>query len=299
MKSEKDLVERMESGEFLVSIQIDPPGIGKFSEFKEMVSILKEAGVALVDINSSRRISHDSIHLGVALSKMGFETIPHVTARDSSINGLANQILAAREWAGLRHFLFITGDPYEANQSLVPSQGVFQTDSVGAIDALNKRLRSDSSSGLSLRIAAAVNQNENDLAKERERLDAKCGAGADFFMSQPVFSESQADHLFNFYCKSTKKPLIVGIWPLFSMRTVEVIKSGRVAGVELPETEYKKMCQIPDDDLAWERTQRAEEIIRYIKKSGMAQGVYIVTPARGPLFPVLIFLKKVLGAYQK
>lgn len=295
----------MESGEFLISVQIDPPGMGKFSEFKETISVLKEADVTLIDINSSRRISHDSIHLGVALSEVGFETIPHVTTRDSSINGLANQILAAHEWAGLRHFLIITGDPYEANQSLIPSQGVFQTNSIGAISALHTTLCSSSDPQLlqlPIRIAAAVNQNENDLVREREQLDAKCGAGADFFMSQPVFSEAGADLLFGFYnSKKTQKPLMIGIWPLIHAHTAKAIRSGRIVGVTLPEYEYGKICWLIDQgekELIYWGLFRAEELIRYIKRNDMAQGVYIVAPARNPRL-ILPFLKEIQDMCKK
>lgn len=300
MKNAKDIVERMAEGGFLVSVQIDPPGAGKFAEFQEMIACLKEAGVSLVDINSSRRISHDSIQLAVALTQMGFEVIPHVTTRDSSINGLLNQVFAAYEWAGLRNFLVITGDPYEEHQSIVPSQGVFQTDSIGAISALHTTFRSESNIQLSIRIAAAVNQNENNFLEESNRLHSKIKAGADFFMSQPVFSESQADLLFNFYSQRTKKPLMVGVWPLIHARTAEVIRSGRVVGVELPEREYGMIIQLKDDnnDLSRWGIKRASEIVQYIKESGMAQGVYIVAPARNPR-SILLFLKEILDMCKK
>lgn len=299
MKNTKGIMERMAEGEFLVSVQIDPPGAGKFTEFQDMIACLKEAGVTLVDINSSRRISHDSIQLGIALSQTGFEVIPHITTRDSSINGLLNQVFAAYEWAELRNFLVITGDPYEEHQSVVPSQGVFQTDSIGALRAFDMRLRRDQRFNLPILFAAAVNQNEPDIVEEHKRLHAKREV-ADFFMSQPVFTEKQADTLFRFYCANSARPLLVGVWPLINARTIHVIHEGRVAGVMLAHEEYEEAERIKTDESAlhiW-GIKKAEELIAYIKRSGHAQGVYVVAPARNPR-SILPFLKEILSMCQK
>ena len=151
----------MNTEDFVVSVQIDPPASRELEEFKSVIAALLAIGVRIVDINSSRRISHDSIQLAVALAQIGLTTIPHVTTRDSSVNGLLNQIFSAYEWGGVRDFLFITGDSYEASQAIIPSRGVFQTDSIGAIDACNKHLRKNPKLQLALSLYAAVNQNES------------------------------------------------------------------------------------------------------------------------------------------
>ena len=98
MSRKQGLLERIKEREFLVSVQLDPPRISNIDDFKRSLIRLKKAGVKLVDINSSRKLSHDSIQLSVFLAQMGFEVIPHVTTRDSSINGLMNQILSAYSW---------------------------------------------------------------------------------------------------------------------------------------------------------------------------------------------------------
>lgn len=292
MAFKNNLLDRMAGGEFLISIQIDPPGTNKTAEFKNVVDQLIASGVELVDINSSRRISHDSIQLATALARCGLDVIPHVTTRDSSINGLINQVFAAYAWGPVRNFLMIAGDPYEASQAMAPSHGVFQTDAVGALRAFDTHLRKNDKLLLDITLAAATNQNESDLTREGKRIQEKQSAGADFFMSQPVFSKNQALHLFDFYQTHSRKPLLVGIWPLINPKTARAIREGRIVGVVLPDEIYQE-AHGREDETEFERwgIEKAYALIEWIRKSKKAQGVYIVAPLRNPLLLNDLFQK--------
>lgn len=292
--SKKTILERIQRGEFLVSVQIDPPGAANSEKFMGMIDDLIKAGVRLVDINSSRRISHDSIQLASWLSQKGLEVIPHVTTRDSSLNGLVNQILAAYDLSNVRNFLVITGDPYEGSQAIVPFEGVFQTDAAGALRAFDTHLRKNSALRRNLIFAAAVNQNEPDLKKEGERLKEKEEAGADFFMSQPVFSQEQILGLLDFFRTYSEKPLLIGIWPVMHWKTIEVISSGKVVGVILPSRicEEAAVFRENENELQKWALARAERLIEFLRGLGRAQGVYIVAPLRNPLFLRELIIKK-------
>jgi len=289
------LLETINRNEFVISVQIDPPGVAAVDEFKDAMEKLMKVGVTLVDVNSSRRISHDSIQLAVVLSQLGLEVIPHITTRDSSINGLLNQILASYVWGDVRNFLLITGDPYEASQAVIPSRGVFQTDSVGALKALEKHLRRNEKFKLPITLSASVNQNEPSLLREGKRIQEKERSGADFFMSQPIFSRAQAEHLFDFYHTHSKKPLLVGIWPLINAKTINVISKGRIVGVALPREVYNEAERRSDDEAGLHEwgLEEAYQLTKWIRESGKAQGVYIVAPTRNPLL-LLDFLKKII-----
>lgn len=284
MQPQRKLSERLAKKEFVVSIQIDPPGPGCVQAFQDSIRKLIHAGVELVDINSSRRLSHDSIQLSIILAQQGLEVIPHVTTRDSSINGLLNQMLAAYELGVVRNFLVITGDPYEVAQALVPSQGVFQTDAIGALRAFHTHLRGNHHSLSELTLAAAVNQNEKDMVSEGMRLHAKEEAGADFFMSQPVFNEQQIEELFRFYERHTQKPLIVGLWPLVSAKTTEAIMGGRIVGVSIPDEEYREITLRGHNDEALRHYSfmKTHRLIEFLRSSKKAHGAYIVAPLRNP-----------------
>lgn len=285
MSEKLDLWARIQKGEFIISVQIDPPGPSvTAAAFETTIRKLMETGMEVVDVNSSRRVSHDSIELASVLARKGLETIPHVTTRDSSINGLVNQILAAHRWEGLKNFLVITGDPYEIEQAIVASTGVFQVDSIGAISKFHEHLRLKHD--LPLTFGAAVNQNNQDLELERLRLRKKKEAGADFFMSQPVFDEWQARKLFEFYRQSFESPppILMGIWPLINAKTIDVIYGGKITGVLMPEDLYLESLDFQNSETAlwtWGMKQ-VFQLIGFIRESGKANGVYIVAPSRDP-----------------
>lgn len=290
------LAERMRNGEFLVSVQIDPPSVDEgrdlyeeMNEFWEMIFELKHGGAVLLDVNSSKgkkdKVYMDSILLVEALRHTGFEVIPHVTARHTAVQNLLRMIESAYALSGVSDFLIITGDPHDINQS-IPPRGVEHVDAIGALDALNRYLRPRDAFSL----AAAVSQN-NDLRREGLRLRRKVMVGVDFFMSQPIFSEGQFEKLVRFYRKYSKKPLIVGIWPLVSCRTINGIRKGKIVGVVIPPAVLKEAERYFEDDdklMRW-GMENAALLSRFIKRSGKAQGVYIVAPSRNPLLALEIW----------
>ena len=274
------LSDRMRDGEFLVSIQLDPPGSCEIGDFKESAELLKKAGARIVDINSSRRVSHDSIALASELSRVGFDTIPHVTLRDGSLSGIANQMLASYSWNGVRNFLIISGDPHDEERALFPSRGIFQANATEAIRIFDQCLRK-SECAPNIEFAAAFNQNEREIATEIGHAKEKKEAGADFFMSQPVFSLVQATDLYNRRL-SNVAPMIVGIWPLVSKKAVDRIWKNEVVGVKLPEHFYKEAMNVKDEDIEKWGIDKARDLICCIEESDLARGVYIVAPFKNP-----------------
>lgn len=200
---EPRLKRRLELDEFQISVQIDPPYVNKkknvwqtTQEFWDMLRALKNSGVKLIDINSSRgkgnKLIFTSTQLaGSAAKKFRFDVIPHVATRDLSLAGLINEVETTFVLSDITDFLIITGDPHDTDQKF-PHTGVFEMDSVGAMEALNKYLRPRDVFSL----AAAVNQNKRGA--EIERLRKKVDAGADFFMSQTVFVRKKLSGPLNF-----------------------------------------------------------------------------------------------------
>lgn len=276
----RELLARMQDGEFLKSVQIDPPKTNSPEELFSDVELLKQAGVKIVDVNASRRLSFDSIQLASSLTHVGLQVIPHVTTRDGSLPGLLNKILAAYALSDIRDFLVVSGDPYDPSNN--DTNGLFQKDSLCVIKEIDSQLR-NSQLALNLTLGAAVNQN-TDHAIEGERVEAKVRVGADFFMSQPIFTPQQAEYTYRFYRQHANKPLVIGVWPLTHLRTVENIRGNKVVGVNIPDEIYEEALSHKNDPLAL-RTwgiQKASELVRFAEESGVAQGVYIVAPLKKP-----------------
>lgn len=282
------LFQMFRDGKFVVSVQIDPPSDSGDALCwpRSFAEKLNSLGVAIVDINSSRRLSADSLHLATVMESSRLTTIPHITARDSTLNGLLNQVFGACQFGGIKNFLVITGDPYEEAHQVSGGgrlgNGVFHADAIGVISALHEHVRTKLGSRLAL--GAALNQN-GDLALEGARIQAKIAAGTDFFMSQPIFTVDEAAKLVRFYRQYSDKPLLIGIWPLVNLKTLEVIHRGKVVGVKLPDSVFNQAQEYATDPeylKMWGKL-RAYELIQWIKQTKSADGVYLVAPTRNPL----------------
>lgn len=282
------LFQMFRDGKFVVSVQIDPPSDqdNALCRARSFAEKLNSLGVEIVDINSSRRLSADSLHVAAAMESPRLTTIPHITARDSTLNGLLNQVFGACQFGGVKNFLVITGDPYEeahqVNGGSRLGDGVFHADSIGVTRALHEHVRAKL--GARLALGASVNQNE-DLAREGARIREKISAGTDFFMSQPIFTVDEAVKLVRFYRGYSDKPLLIGIWPLVNLKTLEVIHDGKIVGVKLPDSVFNQAQEYATDPellKMWGKLQ-AYELVRWIRETKTANGVYLVAPTRNPL----------------
>ncbi|GEM_PF-2430595 len=284
---------RAKSGEFLISVQIDPPANSDIEKFQGSMEELANNGVGLIDINSSRSnakrpITHDSIALSMALSGYGFETIPHVTLREASLNGLLKQIASAYLWGDVRNFLIISGDAH-IESPVAKAPGIFECDVPQVLDAVHKFLRCDGEYNLKdLTLLAAINQNAPNIALEIDRLAMKRAAGADMFMTQTLFDKGQIERFFDLFGKVSAAPLMIGVFPLFNFKTIENVRAGFIPGVVLPRNLFEEACKYKDDKAslrAWGVDQAIaviKDIVNFKKKADNISGVYIVSPTRNP-----------------
>lgn len=286
------LLQRMLGGEFIIIVEVMPPLPSFGFEFRRAMDQLKSVGVESVGINSSRGGSEDDIHLSMALSRQGFEAIPHIITRQTSLKFLLDRVFEAYFLGRITNFLIITGDPILSSDSKVIDE--IRSDSVAALTALDRDFRGSDLAFLDFTLAAAVNQNTPDLDREGRRIQDKELAGADFFMSQPVFDKTQAQEVSGFYRKWSDAPLVLGVWPLLHGRMVERIYCGGIPGVVMPSEIYEKAHGYINEVRKLRRWSavHTSELIEFIRTNSIAQGVYIVSP-RNPLF-ILELLKAIL-----
>ncbi len=277
------LLYRLNRGEFVVSVQLDPPRSADLGEFMRLVDKFRDCGVQVFDINSSRRLSQDSMHLAALLQGRGLTTIPHITSRDATPDGLLKQALAACG-QGVRSFLAITGDRYDPLKSASGTAGVFHGDSITIIQAMDQRLRKNAEISAPLCLGASIDQNVADLNLERERAKVKIAYGTDFFMSQPVFGISDALRLKRFADSCVDRPVLMGVWPLVSKKTIENIAAGKVKGVVLPDHVLRQAQELFEDEYLLQLwgTEEAYRLIAWVRKTRAAQGIYFIAPSRNP-----------------
>ncbi len=284
-RRETRLATALQEGEFVVSVQLDPPLGGSSRGLLEVAAELEASGlVRFVDVNdnATARAGINALMVSSQIERAtGLETIPHLTTRDSSVLGIESQLLGAHS-EGVRNVLAVTGDPPEVGD-YPGSQGVYEIDSVGLTRLIAGLNRGEDFNGrpidapTSFFVGVAVNHNTDDADEEAARLQAKIAAGAQFAMSQIAYD---LDALVSFgeTVAGFGVPLLVGVFPLTSYRLALRLHN-EVPGIVVPQA-LQDALEAAGPDAAAIGMAHARELI--VAARELFQGVYVVAPYRKP-----------------
>jgi homocysteine S-methyltransferase len=245
---ESKLWRKIQSGKFVLSVEIDPPkGIALERVFEQVDKILASGCVDAIDINSGSmaRVGMDAMMVAGALEARNVETIPHLTTRDANLIGLQALLLGGWSVGGVRNVLAITGDPPTLGDH-PDTNGVYEIDAIGLVKVLARLNRGTDWAGKALAgatnytIGVALNPVAEDLDYEIERFHAKIEAGAHFAMTQPLFDPAHWHAFLKKLGGPSPVPILVGIWPLSSYKQAMRLNN-EVPGIVIPEPVLKEM----------------------------------------------------------
>jgi methionine synthase I (cobalamin-dependent)/5,10-methylenetetrahydrofolate reductase len=284
---ETGLSRALAAGEWVVSVQLDPPLGGNSSGLVEVAAVLKDSGrVGWVDINdnATARAGMSSLMVSAAIERHSeIETIPHLTTRDWSVMGLESMLLGAHA-EGVRNVLAITGDPPEVGD-YPGARGVYEIDAIGLTQLMTNLNRGEDFNGrpidapTSFFPGVAVNPTPDDMSVELERFQQKLEAGAKFAMTQIVFDLDYVDRFVQQIGGKWPIPVLVGIFPLTSYRLALRLHN-EVPGILVPQSLQDALEQA-GSDAAQVGFAHAKELIAASRER--AAGVYLVAPFRRPL----------------
>jgi homocysteine S-methyltransferase len=283
---ETRLAAALREGEFIVSVQLDPPLGGSARGLLEVAAELERSGlVRFVDVNdnATARAGINALMVSSAIERAtGLETIPHLTTRDSSVLGIESQLLGAHS-EGVRNVLAITGDPPEVGD-YPGSQGVYEIDSIGLTRLIGSLNRGEDFNGrpidapTSFFVGVAVNHNADDPEAEVARFRAKVEAGARFAMSQIAYDLDAIDR-FAALAGGWGVPVLVGVFPLTSYRLALRLHN-EVPGIVVPQA-LQDALEHAGANAAEIGMAHARELIDAARER--FDGVYVVAPYRRPL----------------
>ncbi len=286
------LARRLAAGEFVISVQVDPPKGTRPDMVLEAVQTFRESGqVHVVDVNSNpmARLHMDALWLSALIEAQGMETIAHYTPRDASMMGIEGNLLGAWNY-GLRNLLVITGDPSVHNGE--PGQhDVYQTDSIGMVRTLNQLNQGQDCFGHTVGgapdffLGVAVNPNHEDLDQEVARFRQKIDAGARFAMTQVFFEWSCWERFLDRLGGTCPIPVLIAVWPLTSL-ALAVRLHHEVPGIVVPPDVLARLDRAGPharrEGFALGREMLAEARHR-------AQGAYIIAPFKKPTAALELF----------
>ena len=232
----------------VTSIELLPPlGVVPTQVLSKALAA-KEAGIDAINIPDGPRATSRMSAIVTAIileQRAGIETVLHYTCRDRNLVSMQGDMIGAHA-IGLRNLLLVTGDPPKLG-SYPNATGVFDVDAIGLVNLVHSLNGGVDIGGRSigeptaLSIGVGVNPVHKDFAYEMKRFYYKVDAGAEWAITQPVFDVAPLLHFLDHIAqKNIKIPIIVGIWPLVSLRNAIFMKN-EVPGVEVPDSIIARM----------------------------------------------------------
>ena len=283
---ETQLARALRAGDWVVSVELDPPKGGTNEAMIEVARTLRDSGVVgFVDVNDNpmARARMNALMASIAIQRAtGLETIPHVTPRDTTVMGLEGVLLGAHA-DGVRNILAVTGDPPHVGD-YPGSRGVYEIDSIGlvrllqglneGVDYVGKAIDRPTS----FFIGVAVNPSADDPDLELERFERKLAAGAQFAMTQALFDLDGLERLLQRLGGTSPIPILAGVWPLRS-HSMALRLHNEVPGISVPEAVLDALRdagpEAPAVGLAL-----ARDLLAALR--GHVAGVYVIPPFKQP-----------------
>ena len=277
------LAQKLAKGKFVIAVEMDPPRGLSTHKLIAAASLLQEAGADVIDVADSpmarMRMSAWAV-CDVIQHRVGVETTLHFPTRGRNLLRVQGDLLAAHA-LGVRNVFVVMGDPTSIgdypeaadNYDIVPS---------GLIRLIKQGFNSGvDHSGTSIGqptdffVGAALNLKAVDPDLEARNIHRKVLAGADYFLTQPIYDPPAAHTFLNRYEAEFGKldcPVLVGILPLFSARHVHFLHH-EVPGISIPEKLQQRMEKAGEEGVK-EGVRITLELVEQIK--GWGGGVYLM-----------------------
>lgn len=212
----------------LIAVELSPPPNAKDEKVMEAAHLLQGMDVDIVTFpdSPSGRTRADSILMAAKVRReTNLTVMPHICCRDKNAIAIRSQILGA-DLSDIKDFLVVTGDPVPT-MARTELRSVFHFDSVGLmriIREINETEFGEEKTDAHIRYGGAINQNRRNLEIEIGRVKKKMEAGAQFFLTQPMFTEQEAQRILQIK-QETGAKILCGIMPLISRKNALFIQN--------------------------------------------------------------------------
>ncbi|PIC63529.1 bifunctional homocysteine S-methyltransferase/methylenetetrahydrofolate reductase [Sporosarcina sp. P13] len=266
-----------------VIVELDTPRHLETEDYIKGANLLYDAGVDAVTMadNSlaSPRISNMAMG-SIIKMQHNIRPLVHLTCRDHNLIGLQSHLMGL-DALGIHDILAVTGDPTKVGD-FPGATSVYDVSSMELLQLIKQLNEGISFSGKPLRkkanfsVSAAFNPNVRVIDRAVQRLEKKIEAGADYFITQPVYTKEKIIDVYE-ATKHLDTPIFIGIMPLTNIRNAEFLHH-EVPGIKLSEEVLERMRECGDDREQSTATgiEIAKELIDTAAK--YFNGIYLITP---------------------
>ncbi|HEL1008731.1 bifunctional homocysteine S-methyltransferase/methylenetetrahydrofolate reductase [Streptococcus oriscaviae] len=290
--TEEDLIKRVRQEETLVDkvkkevtiiTELDPPKTLDIAKFQEAIQALDKKDIGAITLADNSLANTRICNLSIAsYLKDSIQTplLLHLTGRDHNLIGLQSRLMGL-DLLGFHNILAITGDPSTIGD-FPGATSVYDVNSFKLLTLIKQLNQGQSYSGASLRqqtdftVAAAYNPNVKNIDRTTRLIEKKIAAGADYFITQPIFDASKFEQLAK-VIQPYDTPFFVGIMPITSYNNA-VFLHNEVPGIQLSESFLAQLEDLKDDPIACQAfamkstKDLIDQALKYFK------GIYLITP---------------------
>lgn len=265
-----------------IIVELDAPKHLDITDYVEGAKALKEAGVDAITLadNSLATPRISNVAIATILQSLDIRPLVHLTCRDRNLIGLQSHLMGLHT-LGITEMLAITGDPTKIGD-FPGATSVFDVNSFKLIELIKKGNNGISFSGKSLRqktafsVAAAFNPNVANVERAVQRLEKKVTSGADYILTQPVYSAEKIIELKE-ATTHIETPIFLGIMPLTSTKNAEFLHN-EVPGIKLTD-EVRARMKAAEGNRALS-TEESIAISKELIDTALEHfnGIYLITP---------------------
>ena len=230
---ENSFKEKLLRGEKVIAVELDPPFNADGAKLLSCAETLSRYPVDVLTFADSPmgRSRADSTLTALHISRQtGMQVIPHLSCRDRNVIAMRSLLLGAH-MNGLRNLLIVTGDPVPGDDRKTVT-GVFDYNSIRFmkyVSEMNGELFPEDG----FFFGGALNYNYPNGEKVAERMEKKMAAGCSFFLTQPVFSDTDVERI-AWLRERTGAKILAGILPPVSLKNASFIRN-EMAGMNVPD----------------------------------------------------------------
>lgn len=277
------MAQKLAAGQFVVSVEMDPPRGLSAHKLLAGASLLAEAGADVINVADSpmarMRMSPWAV-CDLVQRTVQVESTLHFPTRGRNLLRVQGDLLAAHA-LGIRNVFVVMGDPTSIgdypdamdNYDLVPS---------GLIKLIKQHFNAgvdhagaDIGQPTAYFVGCALNLTPLEPEREIKNLRRKLEAGADFILTQPVYEPRAAEILLERYAElygPLPVPVLVGVLPLFSARHAAFLHN-EVPGISIPE-EMQQRLRAAGEAAPQEGVRLSLELVQQMQS--WAAGIYLM-----------------------
>ena len=270
-----ELLQKLERGEKIFVVELDPPFDVNDTKLMDGASLLRDIGVDMITLADSplARPRADSIASAIKMRyTRQMEAMPHISCRDKNVIAHRAQLLGMH-MNGLRHALIVTGDPI-ARGDRESIKSVFNFNSIKLMKYV-QTMNQEVFGNRPIYYGGALNHNNGSADNIAARMRLKMEAGAQWFLTQPIYGQDDIDRLRELKEKSGGR-IIAGIMPLVSRKNALFIKN-EMPGIHVPEHVLEQYEEGMSRE-AYEDVAAAISVDLMKRLEDVCDGYYMMTP---------------------